>query len=209
MRSPRLILAFASLSALFAACNGGSASPPTLGSGSAFAFRFNESVGQFYRDYTGPQRPALNAIGADGSFVAASQTIVLIAKMAGPVFGGGPNFFVWGIDRGGATNAPFPDEPNVKFNAVVVVTADPANGTALTATVNLLNGSPPQTVAAGLLAPDTIQVVVPASALPATGTIAAAQYQWNLWPRNGLGGTAAAQIASFIPDNALATLLPQ
>jgi hypothetical protein len=177
--------------------------------GNAFAFRFNESVGQFYRDYTGPQRPALNAISADGSFVAASQTIVLIAKMAGPVFTGGPNYFVWGIDRGGATSAPFPDEPNVVFNAVVVVTADPANGTTLTAVVNLLNGASPQPVAAALLAPDTIQVVVPASALPATGTITAAQYRWNLWPRNGLGGTPAAQIASFIPDNALATLLQQ
>ncbi|MEA2787190.1 MAG: hypothetical protein QOF71_3294 [Candidatus Eremiobacteraeota bacterium] len=209
MRSPRLILALVSLSGLLAACNGGSASPPTLGSGNTFAFRFTESVGQFYRDYTGPQRPALNAIAADGSFVSASQTIVLTAKMAGPVFAGGPNYFVWGIDRGGATSAPFPDEPNVKFNAVVVVTADPANGTALTAVVNLLNGAQPQTVAAGLLAPDTIQVVVPASALPATGTVAASQYQWNLWPRNGLGGTAAAQIASFIPDNALATLLQQ
>ncbi|MDQ6924905.1 MAG: hypothetical protein M3154_01540 [Candidatus Eremiobacteraeota bacterium] len=209
MRSPRFILAFASLAGLLAACNGGSASPPVLNTGNAFAFRFNESVGQFYRDYTGPQRPALNAIGADGSFVAASQTIVLIAQMAGPVFAGGPNYFVWGIDRGGATNAPFPDEPNVKFNAVVVVTADPANGTALTAVVNLLNGAPPQSVAAALLAPDTIQVVVPASALPATGTITASQYRWNLWPRNGVGGSAAAQIASFIPDNALATLLQQ
>ena len=209
MRSPRFVLAFASLAGLLAACNGGSASPPTLGVGNAFAFRFNESVGQFYRDYTGPQRPALNALGADGSFVSSSQTIVLTAKMAGPVFTGGPNYFVWGIDRGGATSAPFPDEPNVKFNAVVVVTADPANGTALTAVVNLLNGAPPQSVAAGLPAPDTIQVVVPASALPATGTVAASQYQWNLWPRNGLGGTAAAQIASFIPDNALATLLQQ
>ncbi len=209
MRSPRFILALASLAGVLAACNGGSASPPMVATGNAFAFRFNESAGQFYRDYTGPQRPALNAIGADGSFVSASQSISLIARMAGPVFTGGPNYFVWGIDRGGATNAPFPDEPNVKFNAVVVVTADPANGTALTAVVNLLNGAPPQPVASALLAPDAIQVVVPASALPATGTITAAQYRWNLWPRSGLGGTPAAQIASFIPDNALATLLQQ
>ncbi len=129
--------------------------------------------------------------------------------MAGPVFAGGPNYFVWGIDRGGATNAPFPDEPNVKFNAVVVVTADPAKGTALVAVVNLLNGSPAQPVPAGLLAPDTIEVQIPASMLPPTGTLTASQYLWNLWPRSGLGGSAAAQIASFIPDNAMATLLPR
>jgi hypothetical protein len=209
MRSTRFVLALASLAGLLAACNGGGSSAPQLGTGNGFAFRFTESVGQFYRDYTGPQRPALNAIGADGSFVSSTQTISLIARMAGPVFDGGPNYYVWGFDRGGATNAPFPDEPNVKFNAVVVVTADPANGTTLTAVVNLLNGSPPVPVPAALLAPDTIQVFVPASALPATGAITASQYRWNLWPRNGLGGSAAAQIASFIPDNALATLLQQ
>jgi hypothetical protein len=209
MRTPPHVLALAALAGLLAACNGGSASPPTIGTGNQFAFRFNESVGQFYKDYTGPQRPALNAIGADGSFVSSTQTIVLIAKMAWPVFTGGPNYYVWGFDRGGATSAPFPDEPNVKFNAVAVVTADPANGTALTATVNLLDGSPPVPVTATLLAPDTIQLSVPASTLPPTGTVAPAQYGWNLWPRNGLGGTPAVQIASFIPDNALASLQQQ
>jgi len=209
MRSTRFVLALASLATLLAACNGGSASLPALGTGSPFAFRFTESVGQFYRDYTGPQRPAINAIGADGSFVSSTQTISLVAQMAGPVFTGGPNYYVWGFDRGGATNAPFPDEPNVKFNAVVVVTADPANGTTLTATVNLLNGAPAVPVTAALLAPDTIQVFVPAATLPPTGTITPAQYRWNLWPRSGVGGSATAQIASFIPDNALATLQQQ
>lgn len=209
MRHTRFVLALASAAGLLAACNGGTASAPTLPTGSAFTFRFNESVGQFYKDYTGPQRPALNALGADGFFLSGSQAIVFDAKMAGPVFTGGPNYFVWGIDRGGATNTPFPDEPNVKFNAVVVVTADPANGTALTAVVNLLNGSPAQPVNAALVAPDTIAVQIPVSMLPATGTITPPQYLWNLWPRSGLGGTPAAQIASFIPDNAMATLVAQ
>jgi hypothetical protein len=208
MRSPRFILAFASLAGLLAACNGGSASPPTVVTGNAFAFRFNESVGQFYRDYTGPQRPAINALGADGSFSVSAQTITLIAKMAGPVFAGGPNYYVWGFDRGTASTrtAPFPDEPNVKFDAVLVVTADPANGTTLTGSITLLTGGAPQTVTPVLLAPDTIQVTFPASLLPSTGA-APAQYTWNLWPRSGLGGTPAAQIASFIPDNAMVSLL--
>ncbi|MDQ6943490.1 MAG: hypothetical protein M3169_13375 [Candidatus Eremiobacteraeota bacterium] len=209
MRSPRFILAFASLAGLLAACNGGSASPPSLTTGNAFAFRFNESAGQFYRDYTGPQRPAINAIGADGSFSTSAQTITLIAKMAGPIFTGGPNYYVWGFDRGTASTkaAPFPDEPAVKFDAVLVVTADPANGTTLKGVINLLNGSAAQPVSPGLLAADTIQVTFPASMLPTTGA-APAQYTWNLWPRSGLGGTAAAQIASFIPDNLMANLLP-
>jgi hypothetical protein len=208
MRSPRFVLALASLAGLLAACNGGSASPPTVATGNAFAFRFNESVGQFYRDYTGPQRPAINALGADGSFSTSAQTITLIAKMAGPVFAGGPNYYVWGFDRGTASTkaAPFPDEPVVKFDAVLVVTADPANGTTLTGSINLLNGSAAQAVNPVLLAPDTIQVTFAASLLPSTGA-APAQYTWNLWPRSGLGGTPAAQIASFIPDNLMVNLL--
>ena len=97
-------------------------------------FRFTEAAGTFYRDYTGPQRPAISAIGADGFSSTSAQTITVVAKMAGPVFAGGPNYYVWGWDRGGASAnaAPFPDEPNVKFDAVLVVTADPANGTTLT-----------------------------------------------------------------------------
>lgn len=170
-------------------------------------FRFTEAAGTFYKDYTGPQRPALSVIGADGAFSTSAQTITVSAKMAGPVFTGGPNYYVWGWDRGAASAnaAPFPDEPNVRFDAVLVVTADPANGAALTGIINLLNGAAPQAVSPVLLAADTIQVTFPAAMLPSTG-VTTALYRWNLWPRSGLGGTPAAQIASFIPDNAMATL---
>jgi hypothetical protein len=173
-------------------------------------FRFTEAAGTFYKDYTGPQRPAISAIGADGAFSAAAQTITVLAKMAGPVFSGGPNYYVWGWDRGTASTkaAPFPDEPAVKFDAVLVVTADPANGTTLTGSINLLNGAAAQPVSPVLVTADTIQVTFPASMLPSTGA-APGQYTWNLWPRSGLGGTPAAQIASFIPDNQMASLLAQ
>ena len=197
----RSALALIATAIVTAACSNSTSAPPVA----TVPFRFTESVGQFYRDYTGPQRPALNAIGADGGFVAAANRIVLDAQMAGPVLNGGPNFYVWGFDRGGATNAPFPDEPRVKFNAVVVVTADPASGTP-TGIVNLLNGSPAVPVTSVvLLAPDIIEVTLDASLLPSTGS-APAQYVWNLWPRSAVGGAATAQIASFIPDNAMASL---
>ena len=200
----RNVLALACVSVIAAGCSGnGATTVPVNGT-----FRFTEAANTFYKDYTGPQRPALSAIAADGSFSTGAQTITVTAKMAGPVFTGGPNFYVWGWDRGGASTgaAPFPDEPNVKFNAVLVVTADPANGTTLTGIINLLDGSAPKPVTPVLAAADTIQVSFPASMLPSTG-FTAANYTWNLWPRNGLGGTPAAQIASFIPDNQMATLL--
>jgi hypothetical protein len=200
----RTLLALACISVVAAGCAGsGTTAIPSNG-----GFRFTEAAGTFYKDYTGPQRPALSAIGADGALSIGAQTITVTAKMAGPVFAGGPNFYVWGWDRGGASTgaAPFPDEPNVKFNAVLVVTADPANGTTLTGIINLLDGSAPKAVTPVLAAADTIQVTFPASMLPSTG-FTAANYTWNLWPRNGLGGTPAAQIASFIPDNQMAALL--
>jgi hypothetical protein len=53
-----------------------------------------------------------------------------------------------------------------------------------------------------LLAADTIELTIPLASLPSDG-FPIAQYTWNLWPRNGVGGTPAAQIASFIPQNAV------
>jgi hypothetical protein len=208
MRSTLHLLSLACVSALLAACGGGGSSAPSFSTGTAAApFAFTAPAGAFYKDYTGPKRPAVDAIGADGAFVTATQTIALRAQMAGPVFDGGPNYYVWGFDRGGAAagTAPFPDEPAVKFNAVLLVTADPANGGTLTGVVNLLNGAPAQPVPVTLSAPDTLQVSVPASMLPSTG-FTADKYTWNLWPRSGLGGTPAAQIGSFIPDNTMAPL---
>jgi hypothetical protein len=188
--------------ALLAGCGGsGSTAPvPTAPS----PFQFVQPAGVFYKDYTGPQRPAIDAVAAGGKLVAASQTIVLDAQMAGPVAAGAPNYYVWGFDRGGAANAPFPDEPAVSFNAVVVVTVG-ATGTP-SGVVNLLNGSPAQPVTATLTALDTIEVTIPVALLPSTG-LAASAYRWNLWPRSAVGGAAAAQIASFIPENALAPLV--
>jgi hypothetical protein len=206
MRFNRLYpIALACAALALGGCTGNSTNvtPP------APAFRFTEAAGTFYKDYTGPQRPAISAIGADGAFSTSAQTITVIARMAGPIFAGGPNYYVWGFDRGSASAnpAPFPDEPAVRFNAVLVVTADPANGTTLTGVINLLNGATPQPVNPVLVAADTLQVTFPASMLPSTGA-APAQYRWNLWPRSGLGGTPAAQIASFIPDNLMASLTP-
>jgi len=190
---------------LLAGCGTDNASTPaTVATNAPSPFQFTQSAGVFYKDYTGPQRPAIDAVAAGGALVAATQTIVLDAKMAGPVAAGAPNYYVWGIDRGGAANAPFPDESAVSFNAVVVVTADAAG--ALSGVVNLLAGVPAQPVTAVLTAPDTIEVTVPVSLLPSTG-LAASAYRWNLWPRSAVGGSATAQIASFIPEDALAPLV--
>jgi hypothetical protein len=200
---PVVVFAIAAL----AGCGGSNVSTtpvPAAAPTSPF-FTITQTASQSaYVDYTGPVRPAITALRAGGRYVAASQTWILDAQMAGPVFTGGPNFYVWGINRGGAAPAPFPDEPNVVFDSVVSVTGDPANGTALTASVTILKpaGGPAMPASAVLLAPDTIELTIPLASLPPDG-FAITAYTWNLWPRSGLGGTPAAQIASFIPQNAV------
>jgi hypothetical protein len=202
---PALLFVLAAL----AGCGGGSSyntTPVPKPAPTSPFFTVSQTAAQSaYVDYTGPQRPALSALKAGGRYVAASQTWILDAQMAGPVFTGGPNFYVWGINRGGAGAPPFPDEPNVVFDAVAVVTADAANGTALTASITILKpaGGAPLPASAVLLAPDTIELTIPLASLPSDGFPIAA-YTWNLWPRNGVGGVPALQIASFIPQNAVA-----
>ncbi len=169
-------------------------------------FQISQVAGTFYVDATGPTRSALDPLQAGGRYFSGSQQIVFDARMAGPILSGDNNYYVWGIQRGSATTAPFPDEPNVKFDAVVVATV--ASTGATSAIVNRLDKSPPTPVAANLTAPDTIEITIPISAVPpTTAGITAANYTWNLWPRSGVGGTPAAQIAAFIPNNALAPLL--
>ena len=209
------VVAVVCATAIFAGCGTGSSTSGTVlavpdspvTTPVITSFRFTANPGTFYKDYVGPRRPGVDPIGADGVYLSASQTFVLAAQMAGPIFADGPDTYVWGFDRGGATaaNAPFPDELAVRFNAVLAVTANLATGT-LTGSLNLLNGTPAQGVPAVLVAPDTIQVGIPASMLPSTG-FTPAQYRWNLWTRSGSGGSAAAQIPAFIPDNTMAPFL--
>jgi len=196
-----------SASVLLGGCSGGSSAAPVFVPTPPPPPQFSKVAPAFYKDYTGPQRPAIDAIAASGRFVNATQIIVLDAKMAGPVMIGGPNYFVWGIDRGGAINAPFLDETNVKFNAVVVAIVDPTT-LQVSGTVNLFDGNPALPVTVVMTAPDTLEVIIAINLLPSTGRASNA-YLWNLWPRSGVGGAAVAQIGSFIPENAMAPLLSQ
>lgn len=194
------------------ACQGGTSTMPSPAGvvGASSPLQQNSVAPlSFYRDYTGPRRPALSALAAGGVFFSQTQTIAFYAKMNGPVLDGNINTYVIGIQRGAAVNHPFPDEPNVNFDAVVIVTSDPVAG-ALRATVTALGpGAAARPLAAPVLAaPDTFIVSVPAELLPSTG-LTPDHYTWNLWPRSGLGGTPAAQIASFIPDDAMSTLIQQ
>ncbi|PZR55974.1 MAG: hypothetical protein DLM50_09120 [Candidatus Meridianibacter frigidus] len=176
---------------------GGTTNPVPPG---GISFQFTRPPGHVYALYTGPVRPALDAIGVKGTFSQASNTLTFTAQMAGPIVVGAPNYYVWGINRGGATNAPFPGEPNIVFNAVVVVTVNP-DGTASGSVVLLPGGATPLDSSAISISQNFISETFPASLLPSTGAQISG-YMWNLWPRSGLGGTPQAQIQTFAPENA-------
>src|ERR1700761_2057304 len=141
------------------ACGGGGVATTPLPTPTPNQLPVTKATVAFYKDYTGPQRNSLLAGAAGGFLVTSSQTFVLNAKMAGPVVDGNANFYVWGFNRGAATLAPFPDEPNVIFDSVLTVSITAAG--AISATVSLMNGATPASVTATIIAPDTIQAMIP------------------------------------------------
>jgi hypothetical protein len=208
MRNIRSILGL--LVFTLAACGGGGVATTPLATPTpvptANPLPITKANVAFYVDYTGPQRNSILAVAAGGFLMTATQNFVLNGKMAGPIVDGNTNYYVWGFNRGAATSAPFPDEPNVKFDSVLAVTVTPSG--AATGAINLMNGATPASVPVTLIAPDTLSVTFPVTMLPQTTTTLPSGYVWNLWPRNGLGGVAAVQIASFIPENAMAPFSP-
>ena len=149
-----------------------------------------DEKGDFLSNYTGPKNDDLDVLSADVFFDGLNFT--LSATMAGMI-GGTPNsLYVFGFDRGGATNAPFTGigVPGVIFNAVVAINgttgAFSAGGVAGTATIN----------------GNSLSATFAASQLVSTGADFA-DYLWNLWPRAAaaIGGTQV--ISDFAPNNSM------
>ncbi len=195
-------------------CSGAGSSPAqvvpqaTPAPAATASYQFSRPSGTYYALATGPLRPSLDVIGATGAYNTSAATITLRAKLAAPVVLGGPNYYVWGLDRGGATFAPFPGEPKVLFNVVIVETVQ-ANGSYDSVVSTLGTGALSTTLppTATAIANDTIAVTFPASLVPSTG-LSPNAYLWNLWPRSGVGAAdAKTQLASFAPENAVLPLV--
>jgi hypothetical protein len=159
---------------------------------------------RFYEIYTGPKRGDLDAVKATATLINHDQALVLTGKMAGkidtsPAGVSDQSFYVFGINRGGAAAiGPFKNRPDVRFDAVVVVSVTPS-GT--TAAVNDLKSGVRTSLpdSALTIRGNTVQVVVPAGLLPSTG-VPISQYRVNLWPRSALPPAGDNTIASFVPE---------
>src|SRR5262245_26963654 len=99
-----------------------------------------DARGAFLARYTGPKTGDLDVLSTDVNFDGINFR--LTATMAGLIGTTANSLYVFGFDRGGATNAPFTalGQPNVIFNAVVAINgttgAFTVGGVAGLATIN-------------------------------------------------------------------------
>ena len=108
--------------------------------------------------------------------------------------------FTLGIDRNGNLAAgPSTARPNVKFDALVVVSLD-ASLTPTASVIDLVSGTATD-LPTGSASIDgrKISVSVASSLLPSTGP-APAQYRFNYWPEDGQTQVSSAVVASFAPE---------
>jgi hypothetical protein len=149
-----------------------------------------DPAGDFLGSYTGPKNADLDVLSADVRFD--GTNFIMSATMAGMIGATANSLYVFGFDKGGATNAPFTalGQPNVIFNAVVAV-----NGTTGAFNAGGVAGL-------ALISGNSFTATFAASQLISTG-FAFSDYLWNLWPRAAaaIGGTQV--ISDFAPHNAM------
>jgi hypothetical protein len=151
----------------------------------------------FYEDYVGPRLAQLDVVKATGTLLR-DGSFRFLGVNQGVINPNVPATYVIGVDRSGNLPAgPFPDRPNIRFDATVVVKIVP--GQSPTVTVNDLAKKTSTTVQSSALriSGRQIEVVIPGSLLPSTG-LAPSQFRYDVWPEDGLAGST--NIASFAPE---------
>lgn len=152
---------------------------------------------RFYEDYVGPRLAQLDVVSASGQLLP-NGNFRFRGVNQGAI---NPNVlatYVFGVDRNGnLPTGPFPDRPNIRFDATVAIKIVP--GKSPTVVVTDIANKTTTTVQDPMLqiSGRTISVVVPGSLLPSTG-LNPSQYRYNFWPEDGLAGST--NIASFAPE---------
>jgi hypothetical protein len=150
-----------------------------------------------YEDYVGPRLAQLDVVKATGTLLR-NGSFRFLGVTEGAI---NPNVlatYVIGVDRSGhLPTGTFPDRPNIRFDAKVVIKIVP--GQSPTVTVMDLAKNTNTTVPSSALeiSGKQIAVVIPGSLLPSTG-LSPSHYRYNFWPEDGLAGST--NIASFAPE---------
>jgi hypothetical protein len=142
----------------------------------------------------------LDVLDATVTYNPSTNTFTLSSTQAGAVGSTATGFYIWGVNRGaGVASFAANGITGVRFDATVRLNP---NGTGSIGATALPAGS---VVVSG----NTISASFSAGLLASTG-FGAADYTWNLWPRDG-AFTGFAAISDFAPDNAnfTATVVPE
>ena len=153
----------------------------------ANAHAVTDVSGDFLAGYTGSRDAAFDVLSADVGFNAATNEFVFSATAAGAIAGVNGAAYVFGLDAGGDTVAPFTPVglPGAVFNRTVTLRANGTAGVGATPIAEQIVGN-------------RIFATVSASLLPSNG-LAFKDYTWTVWSIDsnvaGLG-----RLADFAPD---------
>lgn len=153
----------------------------------ANAYAVTDAPNDFLSVYTGSHDAAFDVLSADVAYNAATNEFVFRTTTAGPISGVAGAAYVFGLDVGGSTNAPFASVglPGVTFNSTVTLRADGTGSIGANAVNTHIVGN-------------QIFSTVSAALLPSKG-LAFKDYTWTVWSIDnrvqGLG-----RLADFAPD---------
>jgi hypothetical protein len=165
--------------------------------------------------YQGPQEAQLLGISASAKVsldptTHKPSTITLTGTVAGPINTKPQTttdgaIYTFGFDTGGASKTgPFPGLPNIRFNAVVVVSVTPKGVTGYSQYINSLNIQTTSQLAlkssAISIKGNTLTVSLPADAFPSSGN-AIDKWTVEFFPRYPATPLKISDVASLVPNH--------
>jgi MYXO-CTERM domain-containing protein len=153
----------------------------------ANAYAVTDAADDFLSVYTGSHDAAFDVLSADVAYNASTNEFTFSTTSAGPIAGIAGAAYVFGLNVGGSTNAPFTSVglPGVTFNSTVTLRSDGTGNAGANAVSTHIVGN-------------QIFSTVSASLLPSKG-LAFKDYTWTVWSIDsrvaGLG-----RLADFAPD---------
>jgi hypothetical protein len=159
----------------------------------AHANTVTDATGDWAVGYTGPFEADLDVTSFSASFNPSQNAFDLAGTFAGAIDPSLGGTYVIGANTGSGALHPFAAQgaPNVVFNQVIIVQKTGAAMLGANALTAQISGN-------------RFGLVVPLADLPSTGFTNPFDYQFALWPRNGLN-----QITDFAPNNSDLVAVPE
>jgi hypothetical protein len=153
----------------------------------ANAYAVTDPANDFLAVYTGSTNGAFDVLSADVIYNSATNEFVFRTTAASAIAGVTGAAYVFGLDKGGSTNAPFASVglPGVTFNAAITLRSDGTGNSGANLVTSHIVGN-------------DIWATVSADLLPSTG-LAFGDYTWTVWSIDSRV-TGLGRLADFAPD---------